>query len=186
MSAIDVKNLVLLGILAAEDMHGYQLNQFLKHVSNPIRIGKGNAYQLLAKLEEQGFVEHEEQRHGNRPSRLVYSITSSGKSELSRLLKDQLGKFQPSENPGAVALNYINHLSPQEALSQLQLRRERLALHCESFKEFSDEIRASHPVIDLLMRQNALEAEFLDELIEQYQIKVKDELHGQIPNTPES
>jgi DNA-binding PadR family transcriptional regulator len=179
MSAIDVKNLLLLGILDAEEMHGYQLNQFLKHASNPIRIGKGNAYQLLAKLEQRGFVEHVEQRQGNRPSRLVYSITSAGKSELARLLGDQLGKFEPSENPGAVALNYIDQLKPQEALALLEQRQERLAIHCESFEGFSDEIRASHPGIDLLVRQNALECEFLDELIAQYQINVKDDAHGQ-------
>lgn len=186
MSAIDTKNLLLLGILTAEDMHGYQLNQLLKHASNPIRIGKANAYQLLAKLEERGFVEHVEQRQGNRPSRLVYSITSVGKSELARLLEDQLGKFEPSENPGAVALNYIDQLTPQEALVLLKQRQERLAIHCESFEGFSDEIRASHPGIDLLVRQIALEKEFLDELIGQYQTKVKDAKHGQPQNDPGS
>ncbi len=184
MSAVDVKNLVLLGILFGEDMHGYQLNQFLKHASNPIRIGKANAYQLLAKLEERGFVEHVEQQHGNRPSRLVYSITTTGKDELTRLLKDQLGRYEPSENPSAVALNYIDQITPQEALSLLIERRERLAFHCESLEGFSDEIRASHPGIDLLVRQAALEREFLDELIEQYQPKVKDDMHERSKSKP--
>ena len=186
MSAVDVKNLLLLGILAAEDMHGYQMNQFLKHASSPIRIGKANAYQLLAKLEERGFVEHVEERQGNRPSRLVYSITPSGKSELIRLLRDQLGKYEPSEYPGAVALNYLNQLTPQEALTLLEMRQERLAIHCEPIEGFSDEIRASHPGIDLLVRQTALEREFLEELIEQYQTKVKDDKHGQTDISPQT
>ena len=183
MSSVNDKKLLLLGILHSEDMHGYQLNQFLQHPSNAIRIGKANAYQLLAKLEEQGFVRHVEQREGNRPPRLVYSITAVGKAEMLRLIKDQLGKHQPSDNPGSISLNFIELLQPQEALSLLQQRQARLAIHCESFKDFSDEIRASHPGIDFLVRQAALEQEFLNKLVEEYQHKQKDDNNGEPPKT---
>ncbi len=183
MSSVNEKNMLLLGILHSEDMHGYQLNQFLKHPANAIRIGKANAYQLLAKLEEQGFVNHVEQRDGNRPPRQVYSITSAGKAELHRLVKDQLGVYQPIDNPGSIPLNFIELLTPQEALSLLQQRQARLAIHCESFKDFSDEIRASHPGIDFLVRQAALEQEFLNKLVEDYQHKQKDDNHGESNKT---
>ncbi|NQT61850.1 MAG: helix-turn-helix transcriptional regulator [Candidatus Marinimicrobia bacterium] len=173
------KYLLLLGILHSEDMHGYQLNQFLKHPSNAIRIGKANAYQLLAKLEEQGFVSSIEQREGNRPPRLVYSITAAGKAEMLRLVKDQLSIYQPIDSPGTIPLNFIELLTPQEALSLLRERQARLAIHCESFKDFSDEIRASHPGIDFLVRQAALEQEFLNKLVEEYQHKQKDDNDGE-------
>ena len=184
MSSVSDKNLLLLGILHSEDMHGYQLNQFLKHPSNGIRIGKANAYQLLANLEDKGFVSHVEQRDGNRPPRLVYSITSAGKSEMLRLLKDQLGDYKPIDNPGSIPLNFIELLKPQEALSLLQQRQARLALHCEAFHGFSDEIRASHPGIDFLVRQAALEQELLNKLIEAYQHKQKDD-HNGVSKQPE-
>ena len=179
MSSVNDKNLLLLGILHSEDMHGYQLNQFLKHPSNAIRIGKANAYQLLAKLEDQGFVSHVEQREGNRPPRLVYSITAAGKSEMLRLVKDQLGEYKPIDNPGTIPLNFIELLEPQEALSLLRQRQARLALHCEAINGFSDEIRASHPGIDFLVRQAALEQELLNKLVEEYQHKLKDDYDGE-------
>ncbi len=179
MSSVNDKSLLLLGILQSEDMHGYQLNQFLKHPSNAIRIGKANAYQLLAKLEAQGLVSHVEQREGNRPPRLVYSITAAGKAEMLRLVKDQLGQYQAIDNPGSIPLNFIELLKPQEALSLLKERQARLAIHCESFKDFSDEIRASHPGIDFLVRQAALEQEFLNKLVEDYQHKQKDDNNGE-------
>jgi len=179
MSSIKDKNLLLLGILHSEDMHGYQLNQLLQHPSNAIRIGKANAYQLLAKLEENGFVSHVEQRDGNRPPRLVYSITPAGEAEMMQLVKDQLGEHLPIENPGIIPLNFIKLLKPQEALSLLQQRQVRLAIHCEAFSGFSDEIRASHPGIDFLMRQAALEQEFLTKLVEEYQHKQKDDNDGE-------
>ena len=179
MSSVNDKNLLLLGILHSEDMHGYQLNQFLKHPSNAIRIGKANAYQLLAKLEDQGFVYHVEQRDGNRPPRQVYSITPAGETEMLRLVKDQLGDYQPIDSPGSIPLNFIELIKPQEALSLLQQRQARLAVHCEAFADFSDEIRASHPGIDFLVRQTALEQEFLTKLVEEYQHKQKDDNDGE-------
>ena len=174
MSSVNEKRLLLLGLLHSEDMHGYQLNQFLKHPSNAIRIGKANAYQLLAKLENQGFVSHVEQREGNRPPRLVYSITPAGKTEMLRLVKNQLAAYQPIDNPGSIPLNFIDLLTPEEALPLLKQRQTHLARHCEAFHDFSDEIRASHPGIDFLMRQAALEQDFLDRLVEAYQYKQKD------------
>ncbi|MBC8190772.1 MAG: hypothetical protein H8E18_00165 [FCB group bacterium] len=61
----------------------------------------------------------------------------------------------------------------------LKQRQERLAIHCEAFVDFSDEIRASHPGIDFLVRQAALEQEFLTKLVEEYQHKQKDDNNGE-------
>lgn len=175
MSSISDKKLHLLGILSHQAAHGYQLNQALKHPANAINIGKANAYKLLAKLEDDGFVSHIEERQSNRPSRMVYSITKEGKKEFRRLLKEGLSQFQPIEYPSGVSLNYIELLKPQEALSLLLQRQERLAIHCKTLSGFSDEIRASHPGIDFLVRQAALEQEFLTKLVKEYQHKKKDD-----------
>ena len=178
MSSINDKKLHLLGILCYQDVHGYQLNQALKEPANAINIGKANAYKILAKLENEGLVSHIEERHGNRPSRMVYSITEQGKSEFKRLLRERLAQFQPIEYPDGVSLNFIGLLKPQEALSLLLQRQERFAIHCEAFTGFSDEIRASHPGIDFLVRHAALEQEILTKLVKEYQHKQKDDNDG--------
>ena len=103
---------------------------------------------------------------------------------MLRLVKHQLGAYQPMDNPGSIPLNFIELLKPQEALSLLQQRQARLALHCEAINGFSDEIRASHPGIDFLVRQAALEQELLNKLIEAYQHKQKDD-HNGVSKQPE-
>ena len=90
MSSSRDKHLLLLGILSSHPTHGYRLNEILKSPTNAIRVGKGNAYQLLGKLAETGMVTSEEQREGRRPPRQVYSITATGRAELDRLLRERL------------------------------------------------------------------------------------------------
>lgn len=169
MSSIKDKKTHLLGILSTHKVHGYKLNQALKHPSNAISVGKANAYKLLSNLEAEGFVSHIEEREGKRPPRMVYSITEKGKSEFLQLLKDGLAQYQSIEYPNGVSLNFIDLIEPQEALSLLKIRQERLADRCATLNSFSDDIRASHPGIDFLVRQAELEREFLGKLIEKYQ-----------------
>ena len=174
MSSIKDKYILLLGILSNHVIHGYQLNQLLKSQTNAITIGKANAYKLLAKLEESDFVTHTEENVNNRPPRLVYSITNLGKEEFEHLIRERLSEFQPIEYPDGVALNFIELLEPQEALSLLKQKQERLAIRCKTLTGFSDEIRASHPGIDFLVLQAELENKFLNNLVEKLQHKTKE------------
>lgn len=171
MSTINDKKLHLLGILYSQEVHGYQLNQLLKHPANVIRIGKGNAYKLLAKLEEEGWVSHVEERQGNRPSRLIYSLTESGREAFMSLLREGLSQSQAFEYADGVALNFIGLLEPQEALLLLKEKQERLAERCAALSGFSDDIRASHPGLDFLIHQVFAEHAFLQNLIDRYQLK---------------
>lgn len=169
MSTVKDKKLHLLGILQSQDVHGYQLNQLLRHPTNAINIGKANAYKLLARMEEEGLVGHVEERQDSRPPRLVYSVTDSGRAEFRRLLNESLSEFQPAEYPNGVSLNFIGLLKPQEALALLKKRQERLASRCETLQGVSDDVLASHPGIDFMVRQAELEKEFLNSLIAKYE-----------------
>ena len=171
MSSLKDKKLLLLGILQNQSTHGYKLNEFLKMPGNVIKIGKANAYKLLGKLQEDGFVSSHEERNHNYPLRLVYSITPKGEKELHRLLRERLAEHYPSEYPDGVSLNLIGLIEPEESLSFLEERQARLADRCESLKIFSDDIRALHPGLDFIVRQTSLEYEFISELI----LKLKQE-----------
>ena len=174
MSSIKDKYILLLGILSNHTIHGYQLNQMLKSQTNAIIIGKANAYKLLAKLEESGFVTHVKEHLNNRPTRLVYSITILGKEEFKCLIRDRLSKFQPIEYPDGVSLNFIELLKPQEALPLLKKKQVHLAIRCKALAGFSDEILASHPGIDFLVLQANLENKFLKKLIQKIENKIKE------------
>lgn len=147
-------------------MHGYQLNELLKSPSNAIFIGKANAYQLLNKLEQEGFVIGKEERIEPYPPRLVYSISQAGKDEFARLLKERLAEHIPSEYPDLVSLNFIATLESDQTVALLEQRAVRLAERCDSLATISDDICASHPGLDLLIQQLELERSFLNKLIE--------------------
>ena len=166
MSTVKDKRLLLLGILSAHSLHGYELNELLKSSSTAIRIGKANAYQLLAKLDNEGLVEGHEERIAKRPPRTTYTITEAGRAEFNRLLHERLAEFQPIEYPDGISLNFLDVLPPETVVPLLEQRASRLAARCATLAGFSDDIRASHPGLDFLVRLSELEQSFLLELIE--------------------
>ena len=51
------KKLLLLGTLRIHEMHGYQLNELLaQSVGMPIKLTRPNAYKLLNKMEQDGWI----------------------------------------------------------------------------------------------------------------------------------
>ena len=136
MSTIKDKRLLLLGILSAHSLHGYELNELLKSPSTAIRIGKANAYQLLAKLEQEGLVLGREERIAKRPPRTIYTITEAGRAEFSRLLQERLAEFQPIEYPDGISLNFIDALPPETVVPLLEQRASRLAARCATLSWF--------------------------------------------------
>ena len=166
MNTVKDKRLLLLGILSAHSLHGYELNELLKSPSTAIRIGKANAYQILAKLEKEGLVEGREERIAKRPPRTIYTVTEAGRAEFARLLQERLAEFQPIEYPDGISLNFIDGLPPETVVPLLEQRASRLAARCATLAGFSDDIRASHPGLDFLVRLSELEQSFLQELIE--------------------
>ena len=60
------KKLLLLGVLRGQDMHGYQLSHHLGHGGGmAVTLTKSNAYKLLGKMEEDGWVTHHEEREAS-------------------------------------------------------------------------------------------------------------------------
>lgn len=166
MSTLKDKTLLLLGLVSHEDIHGYKLNKLLMLTSKSIQIGKANAYKILAKFEKMGYVTHMDKYQPNRPSRIIYSITESGKKEFNRLLRERLAESYPIEYPDGVSLDFIRLIKPQEALSLLGKRLECLAARCSTLQSYPDDIRTSHPGLNFLILQAELEYDMLTKLIE--------------------
>lgn len=81
----NVPALVLAALESSGPQHGYAIAQSInKRTNNSLQFKQGTLYPVLHTLEENGFVagewRHEE---GMRP-RLIYSITDTGRAELSR------------------------------------------------------------------------------------------------------
>jgi DNA-binding PadR family transcriptional regulator len=69
----------ILGAIALGKAHGYKLIPFLQeNLFGVCSLGKSQIYALLARLESEGLVYHENEQHGNFPSRKVFDLTPDG------------------------------------------------------------------------------------------------------------
>jgi DNA-binding PadR family transcriptional regulator len=120
--------LLLLGLLDHESMHGYALNEFLEHRLGYVStLKKPTAYRLLELLLDQGLVEQELEREGRRPERKVYRITELGRSRLVELLRSELARADRPVYGSNVPILFWEHLDPVEVATLLERRRADVA-----------------------------------------------------------
>ncbi|MFP4345019.1 MAG: helix-turn-helix transcriptional regulator [Anaerolineales bacterium] len=75
----------LLGFLRQEPTHGYELHRRLSRsrgLGLVWHLKQSQLYALLAKLEEQGYVDHTLEPQASRPPRKVYDLTEAGRQAL--------------------------------------------------------------------------------------------------------
>jgi len=82
--------LLILGRLSAQPMHGYMIAKIIGHIDGPIRqIQWGTLYPILSRLEAEGLIRAEEAApDGDGRTRKVYAITEAGRARLHELLLD--------------------------------------------------------------------------------------------------
>lgn len=122
------RELLLLGLLQKEEMHGYQLHEFIdSFMQTCVDLKKSTAYYLLDKMAQEGYVTRTEEREGNRPPRHVYHLTAAGETRFQELLRQNLAAFLPARFPGDTGLTFLDKLPAAAAASLLQQRRDDLA-----------------------------------------------------------
>ena len=155
--------LLLLGILRRQQMHGYQLFEYIDQgLSVCTDLTRPTAYYLLNKMAEDGWVSEEQMQEGNRPVRKVYQLTSLGEREYQRLLRENLSSFQPISFAGDVGLAMLDQLSSAEAVTLLQKRRESLERALQEAKtapvhQGSLQFAIRHQVLSLTQELNWLD-----------------------------
>lgn len=90
-------DLVLLGLLAGGDRHGYELTREIEDMRLRwwAKISQATVYRGLKRLEDQGCLEAEPDREGNRPERTVYRLTPKGEERLEGLVREALASDEP-------------------------------------------------------------------------------------------
>lgn len=162
------KKLLLLGVLRAHEMHGYQLHEILGQSAGlPVKLTKPNAYKLLNKMAQDGWITYREEQEGNRPPRRVYAITDKGEAAFQQMLRSSLAAYDAPEFPGAVGLNFLELLPPDEAAALLQQRRAKVVIYFDELADLPTEMREAHLGAVYLYRFYQSEIEWLDDVIAQ-------------------
>jgi DNA-binding PadR family transcriptional regulator len=80
----------LLGLLAKEPAHGYELKQALEAEFGELRpaVNIGQVYATLTRLERAGLVRSTAIAQGSRPDKKVFELTAAGHKELQRWVDD--------------------------------------------------------------------------------------------------
>ena len=161
------KKLLLLGILRGHDMHGYQMNEILvQDAAIGMTLKKANAYKLLNKMAEDGWVSYREEREGNRPPRRVYAIAPAGEAAFQHLLRESLRAYASPQMPSIIAYNYLGELPVEEAVMLLQKRRELINERFQQLDGAPQEMVGTHLGMAYLHRFYVAELKWLDKVIE--------------------
>lgn len=171
------RELLLLGLLRREDMHGYQLHEFInQNLSSCVDLKKPTAYFLLDKMAETGWVvEAEGQQESSRPPRRVYQLTSDGEAAFQRLLRENLSTYHAARFPSDIGLAFLDALEPVEAIVLLKQRREIIAAELANAEAVPTHPGSSQLVVEHLVRHLRAEIEWLNEVIGRLENPVQSE-----------
>jgi DNA-binding PadR family transcriptional regulator len=121
------RRLLLLGLLRSQEMHGYQLNDFIdSHLGAAVELKKPTAYRLLNKMADDGWITFTEEREGKRPPRRVYAIAPEGETAFQYLLRESLAGYEHCGFPGATGFLFLHAIPVNEAIPLLEQRRAQV------------------------------------------------------------
>lgn len=175
MAKTDVLTLAILGVLAEQPLHGYQLRKRLGTELGPFRaLSYGSLYPCLKRMVADGLLtvdaEDAEARGASRRSRIAYSVTDAGKDHLTKELASAAAHSW-DDDAFDVRFSMFGKTDHATRLRILEGRRTRLA---ERLEEVSTAMRRQRDRYDAYtaelqrhgLEQVEREVAWLDQLIE--------------------
>lgn len=160
------RRLLLLGLLHQQEMHGYQLFEFIERdLSYCSDIKKPTAYYLLNKMAQDGWMIEEQTQEGNRPPRKVYRLTPLGEENYLRLLRENLAQHTSPRFHDDIGLAFLDSLTPEEARSLLERRRQAVAEALNAVQDVPVHRGSQQLVIEHQLRYLRAELDWLDEVL---------------------
>ena len=109
-------DVVVLGMLAEEPLHGYELIERFRSraLGRWTEVARASVYQSLKRLEEDGLVAGKAVGGVGGPDRRVYRITRPGRDRLRTGLQERFGDRAGYRSDAAAAIGQIHALSAAE------------------------------------------------------------------------
>lgn len=150
----------LLGLLAREPRHGYELTkEFMPETTlgDIVHLESGMLYAHLKKLQKQGWVSSRLEAQESRPPRRVFSITESGLAELQRWLAEPVTKTRDIRLDFLLKLYTAQEHNPRLAEKLIGDQRAVCERLIESLREQmdSEEDDFRRLVLEMRLAQNA-------------------------------
>ena len=145
--------LVILGLLRARPLHGYEIKHIIEeHMGDWTSIAFGSIYFALNKLAEEGFIEKiGTEQEGGRPSRSIYQITEKGRQEFNRLLREVWSDPERQYFALDVGIFFMNALPREDVADYLRTRAAQLQRIIEHTRGHQSE-QLSKPQVPALAR----------------------------------
>jgi len=120
--------LTVLGLLAEQPMHGYEIIQTIKkrEIDMWLRISPASVYNTLGRLELKGYIAETTVKIGKTPERHVYNLTARGLKYLQKLVEKQLKFFTINEYPYGLAIAFLQYADTVKAVQSLKRRLKLL------------------------------------------------------------
>ena len=129
-------NYVLMGLLAVSDRHGYELKQLYdKQFPQARPLASAQIYSTLSRLVKAGHANQEASERVGGPDRIPYSLTRTGRGELTRWLEEIEPPSPYVTNPLAVKVTIAALISGQGA-ADAYLQRQR-AMHVARMRQYT-------------------------------------------------
>ncbi len=142
------RQLLLLGLLRNQEMHGYQINEFIdEQMAFCVDLKRSTAYYVLDKLCRDGLVSEETEREGNRPERRVYRITPAGEQRFQVLLRENLAGYTPPTYAIDIGVIFLAQLADAEAAALIAARQSAIHDHRASLVALRAVLPPNHVAI---------------------------------------
>lgn len=121
-----VLELAILGFLYEQPLHGYELKRRVAQLTGHVRpIADGTLYPAIKRLEKAGWLTRQTEPGTRAAPRHVLTLTTEGRAELTRRLREADGVEISDENHWFTVLAFLRLLdAPAE---QAEVLRRRLA-----------------------------------------------------------
>ena len=126
----------LLGFLEQSPAHGYELHQkLLEHLGEIWHTSLSQTYNILTRLEEQGFIQGTTQEQEKRPAKRRFCLTISGRRRFETWISSiSACSVRAIRVEFMTRLYFLYSRNPADALEAIQTQTEALQTHIEKLK----------------------------------------------------
>jgi len=122
-------NMVVLSLLSAAPMHGYQIGNLVDHIGLPHWTGitLPAIYKAIQALDKAKYISGTEMREGNNPPRMVFELMPKGKELLREILRRRLAECNDLDKDWWLALMFAQQaMTKTEMLHVIACRIQKL------------------------------------------------------------